>query len=92
MTRENNAALREILRCVKAGYSYGIDRPDMKYPYFDARLYKTSQGNLGWRHYGSAANKMTLADLEWVLTVIFKTTPVEFLRDNIRSDASAITC
>lgn len=34
-----------------------------------------------WRHYGSSANKLSLQNLKWILTEIFKTTPEQFLFD-----------
>lgn len=34
-----------------------------------------------WRNYGSSANKISLQNLKWILTDIFKTTPEQFLFD-----------
>lgn len=32
-----------------------------------------------WRNYGSSANKLSLQNLKWILTEIFKMTPEQFL-------------
>lgn len=88
MKRNDKEILRDILRDVKNGYSYGKDYTYVPYPYFGAALYLTPFGNVGYTHYGSSAIKPTLKDLEWLITTIFRTTPEGFLRDYIRNDQS----
>jgi len=101
MTKENNAALHKIMEDLKAGYSYGTDRiwnyynnEPYRFPYFDTRLSIGYGHNLKkyifWTHFGSSANPVTLRDLEWIITVIFRLSPVEFLQEYIRNDASKI--
>ena len=45
-------------------------------------IYKTTQGNIGWRYFGSSANKNTDRDLRWLLENIFAdcetVTPAEY--------------
>lgn len=36
-----------------------------------------------WRHYGSSANKLSLQNLNWILTTIFESTPEQFLFDYV---------
>ena len=97
MLKAEKDILRDILRDVKAGYRYGKDytwnyyeNKPYRYPYFGSALYLTPSGNIGYEHFGSSAIKATLRDLEWLITVIFKTTPSGFLRDYIRNDQSQL--
>lgn len=103
MTKAEKEVLRNIMDDLKAGFSFGKDKTwdyynnrPFPYPYFDDRLYifRSSYNGkkyIGWCHYGSSANAVTLRDLEWIITVIFKTTPSEFLKEYIRNDKSTIT-
>jgi hypothetical protein len=72
------AALRAIYKHINSGYEFGTQVNNVKYPYFDAVLYRTFSGNIGWTHYGSSAESNTIADLEWLLLVIFGLMPSEF--------------
>ena len=80
MSKAEKDILRDILRDVKAGYRYG---KDYTWNYYENKPYR-------YPYFGSSAIKATLRDLEWLITVIFKTTPSGFLRDYIRNDQSAI--
>lgn len=71
-------ALKRIYKNINAGKSYGYNVVNVQYPYFSDVLYLTLQNNIGWTHYGSSANKNTLKELQWIITVIFKTTPEDF--------------
>lgn len=71
-------ALKRIYKNINAGKNYGYNVVNVQYPYFSDVLYLTTQNNIGWTHYGSSANKNTLNDLYWIITVIFKTTPEDF--------------
>lgn len=71
-------ALKRIYKNINAGKNYGYNVVNVQYPYFSDVLYKTRAGFIGWTHYGSSANKNTLNDLYWIITVIFKTTPDDF--------------
>lgn len=47
-----------------------------------AQLYITEDAGgeyIGWRHYGSSANKNTLENLEWILKNIFKCEAADFV-------------
>lgn len=98
MSSENNTVLRLIMDDLKSGYSYGRDftfdhynNKPLRYPYFDAVLRLSPDGRLiRWQHFGSSANKCTLKDLNWIITEIFKTTPVDFIREYIRNDKSGV--
>ena len=99
ITKESIAAVignakteKQIIKAIeKAGIhpDYYENKP-YRYPFFGSALYLTPSGNIGYEHFGSSAIKATLRDLEWLITVIFKTTPSGFLRDYIRNDQSAI--
>lgn len=73
--------LNEIYKNLKAGMVYGYMVRNVKWPYFHEALYQgTINKNLFcWHHYGSSANKATKDDLDWIIRVIFKTTPEEFV-------------
>lgn len=71
-------ALKRIYKNINAGKSYGYNVVNVQYPYFSDVLYKTRSGFIGWTRYGSSANKNTLKELQWIITVIFKTTPEDF--------------
>lgn len=95
------AALRQIRDDMKSGLIYGKDifqygngtRPT--YPYFSAAIYYKPRpgrdpGLFCWTHYGSSANRATLAELAWIITIIFKTTPSKFRAEYITNDKSKI--
>lgn len=48
-------------------YAYSEHFPNFGKPY------------IYWRHFGESAEKPTLQNLRWILKVIFKTSPSEFL-------------
>lgn len=49
-------------------------------------LWLSDWGSIGWQHYGSSANKATKKDLLWILMVIFKMKPSEFVNEYICRD------
>ena len=93
MDKKNKAALRFIYRNLKHGIRYGkynfydyYNCRPFPFPYFCVNLAR--RGNLlSWTHYGSSAEKFTLKDLEWIITVIFNTSPIDFLRDYTAENA-----
>ena len=97
MSTNEKEILRGIMHDLKSGFTFGKDhtwdyynsRP-MRFPYFSSVLYVTPSGNIGYTHFGSSAIKPTMRDLEWLITVIFNTTPSGFLREYIRNDESKI--
>lgn len=97
MNTNEKETLRGILYDLKSGLTFGKDctwdyyeNKPIRFPYFSSALYNTQSGNIGYTHFGSSAVKPTMRDLEWLITVIFKTTPSGFLREYIRSDKSKI--
>lgn len=84
-------ALREIMRKLEAGETFGRVYPHrLGGDYFSPVLYLTPSGLIGWSHYGSSANKRTLADLAWIFREIFKQTPEEFAAQHtLRSEYRA---
>ena len=101
MDKQNNAVLRQIMDDLKSGYTYGKDYTfdyyhncPYRFPFFKTCLSvgygRDFKQHIYWEHYGSSANKCTLKDLEWIITAIFQTTPVDFPRQYIRSDQSKI--
>lgn len=71
--------LKTIYNNLQNGKVYGRMFNKCKYPYFNIVLYKTIDGFIGWKNYGSSANKNTLKELEWIIKVIFHCTPEEFI-------------
>lgn len=97
MKKSENIALHKIMNDLNAGFTFGRDctwnyyeNKPLHYPYFHHNLYITPRGNIGWNCSGSSANKKTLEDLHWVITVIFRETPETFLEKYIRNDNSKI--
>lgn len=78
-SEENESSLRHIMEHTRSGGSYAERVENVRYPYDHKVLYRTLYGNIGWCHFGSSANPMTLRDLNWVIRVIFEMTPTEFL-------------
>ena len=97
MSKTENEILREIMDDLKHEYSFGYDSvwdyyhdKPLPYPYFNSVLYRTANGNIGWEHFGSSANKFTLHDLRWIIETIFDDTPSHFLQRFIRNDKSQL--
>lgn len=97
MSKNEKEILRGIMSDLKAGFTFGKDytwdyynNKPYRFPFFSSALYITPSKNIGWTNYGSSANKCNLSELEWIITVIFKTTPSGFLREYIRNDKSTI--
>lgn len=86
------AALNKIYSDLQDGYYYGEDLIEgFTYPFFWEVLSVDPQHRwIHWRNFGSSANDNTIEDLSWVMEVIFKTTPTEFLDKYIRNDDSAV--
>ena len=81
-------ALDRIYNDLQAGKTYGKDFLNVRYPFFDTCLFLTSRGNIGYRHYGESAVKNTKKALAWTITVIFKLSPVDFLKVYYRNTES----
>lgn len=74
------SALEYIFNSLQTGYVFGRQIDYVKYPYFNYNLYLTYGNFIGWEHYGSSAVKNNLEELEWLIDVIFKMTPEEFIK------------
>jgi len=69
-----------LLDNIKAGTVYGtIEKHRLGGAYFHPVLYKTMQGNIGWTHYGSSANKCNLDGLRFILENIFNMDALTFM-------------
>lgn len=69
-----------LLDNIKAGAVYGtIEKHRLGGAYFHPVMYKTTGGYLGWTHYGSSANELTVEGLQWVLEVIFHMDALTFM-------------
>ena len=75
---DNKLALDRIYNNIQAGKIYGKYWLDVKYPFFSEAIYKISSEFIGYSSYGSSATKNTKEWLNWIITVIFDTTPEEF--------------
>lgn len=84
----NEVALREIMDNLKAGIQFGKIHPHRQGGYyFDTALWYAYSKNIVdfgkpyiyWQHWGQSANKPTLQNLRWILKVVFKMSPSEFL-------------
>lgn len=86
---DNTKILDEIYQDLQNGYIYGEwnEPPRYRWRVFHAVLYLTTGDFIGWTHAGSSANKNTIEDLDWIITVIFGMTPDEFKQKYIRKEA-----
>ena len=71
-------ALRELFDSLKAGAVYGHQVNNVPCPFFWENI-GIHAGWIKWNHYGASANRVTMHDLAFVVFVIFKTTPREFM-------------
>lgn len=93
---ENEKALCVILDSLKRGYRYGRDISwdyyndcPVRFPYFETAIsYDRIKGIFRYAHFGSSAISANKRELRWLLDVIFKLSPCDFLRLYIRNDAS----
>lgn len=77
---KNSEAFDEIYSNLKRGIVYGENITNVRFPYF--RTVLSCDGKYWfWSHYGSSANKATKSELRWILSKIFKLTPIEFLEE-----------
>lgn len=100
MKNPETIALHQINQKLKNGEIFGKDvfswpnGNGPRFPYFHAVLSYGKDYNgeniFRWTHYGSSANRATLKDLKWIITVIFKTTPSRFLQEYITKSGSRI--
>lgn len=84
MTNSSDQALHEIFTNILKGGVYGRTAHGPRWAYFGGVLYLINNSGgqfIGWRNYGSSANKCDLANLDWIIENIFKTTPCEFLKE-----------
>ena len=70
--------LHVIYNNLQQGKVYGYNFTNVRFPYFIIVLCKNGRF-ICWSNYGSSANKNTIKELEWIITVIFKCTPEEFV-------------
>lgn len=75
---ENERSLRHIIKNIRSGGLYAERVENVRYPYDHKVLYQTVHGNIGWSHYGSSAESMTMRNLNWTIRTIFKMSPQEF--------------
>ena len=79
------SALKLIYNKLLSGEIFGkIDKHTQGGTYFWETLYVGSGVGgefIFWRHFGSSANRVSLQNLKWILTEIFKVTPEQFLYD-----------
>lgn len=62
------------------GKRYGYVLRNVRFPVFHTILCKHwCKPIFCWNHYGSSANKATKKELQWIIEVIFKVTPEEFV-------------
>ena len=73
-------ALHTIMNDLKSGKTYGKTEHGRMCNYFWWELYKSGD-LIYWRHFGQSANRCTLKDLEWIIRVIFRTTPEKFVTE-----------
>lgn len=66
-----NSGKQYILRRDLESKQRLFDSGELRYFVPTANLYM-ADGYIGWRHYGSSANKNTLNELQWVIDAIFK--------------------
>lgn len=71
-------ALRELFNSLQAGAVYGHHVNNVPYPFFRFNLW-IGNGWINWNCAGSSAERISMHDLAFVVFVIFKTTPREFM-------------
>lgn len=77
---DNKQALDMIYSNLKNGMIYASWLDNVRYPtYYYVVSYDMVKKLFCWRNYGSSANKATKKDLLWIITVIFKMCPVDFI-------------
>lgn len=84
-----NRILRELMDNLMTGLNYGKDYDsgnfkECRYPYFHTNLcIDWKHQYIHYNHYGSSARKVSLKDLHWIIRVIFKMKPSEFIAEYI---------
>lgn len=77
---EEKKALDTIYNNLKNGMIYATYLDYVRFPcWWYVISYDSIKKLFCWRNAGSSANKATKKDLLWIITVIFKTTPIEFI-------------
>jgi len=72
-------ALDLIYDKLKAGESFGKIEPHRQGGTYFWQVLSADEKFIHWNHYGSSANTTCLTSLYWIITTIFKTTPIDFL-------------
>lgn len=73
------SSLKFIYDKLREGEAFGlIDKHRLGGTYFWDVLWADNE-YIHWRHFGISANKLSLQNLKWIITNIFKTTPEQFL-------------
>lgn len=76
-----DAALDEIFNNLKAGKYYAEFLSNVRFPcHYTVLRFEKSKKLFCWTHYGSNANDATKAELRWILKVIFKMSPEDFIK------------
>lgn len=75
-----NKALETIYNALQAGKRFGVNELQVRFPCFHTVLMKTQNNFIYYCHFGSSHIKNDLHELEWLLQVIFKLSPTEFLQ------------
>ena len=76
-----DAAFEEIFQNLKEGKRYAEFLSNVRFPcHYTVLFFDKSKKLFCWRNYGSSANKATKAELRWILKVIFKLSPEEFIK------------
>lgn len=71
-------ASHTIMNELKSGKMFGKTEHGRMDDYFWWVLYKSDKF-IYWQHFGQSTNRCTLKELEWIIRVIFRTTPDKFL-------------
>ena len=71
-------AIDIIYKNLMEGKYYGYVVKNVRFPYFHLSLYKRNKF-FYWSNYGSSANDANKKELAWIIEVIFKMTPEEFI-------------
>lgn len=71
--------LKFIYDKLKAGEIFGVIEPHRLGGTYFWEVLLIDNGFIKWRNYGQSASKVSLSNLKWILEVIFRMTPAEFL-------------
>lgn len=76
-------ALNDIYYNLDRGFIYGTWQEDLRFPGYwkvlSKEINRKGKPIIYWNNYGSSAEDFTKKDLHWLITVLFKTTPEQFI-------------